>query len=198
MQVQRDIILNNMVTRRSIRAYTAEQITDENLGAIIDAAIHAPSGSNSQSWHFTVLQNTEILRKLNESVRRAFANYEVTENTYRSLVGGKKAALNADYSFYYHAPTLIIATNDSSYPNAMADCSAALQNILLMAHALDLGACWINQLTWFCKEPEIRTYLTELGVPEHHTVCGCASVGYCAGNIPKLPPRKAGTVHFIK
>jgi nitroreductase len=198
MEEKRNIILDNILTRRSIRAYTEEQISDENLEAILDAAIHAPSGSNSQSWHFTVLQNTEILSTLNECVRRAFANYEVTETTYRSLVGGKKAALNSDYNFYYHAPTLIIASNDSGYPNAMADCAAALQNMLLMAHALDLGGCWINQLTWFCNDPEIRKCLTELGVPEHHTVCGCASVGYCAGNIPKLPTRKTGTVHFIK
>ena len=191
-------ILDIIRTRRSIRAYSEEQIPEDKLNDILEAAIHAPSGSNSQSWLFTVLQNTEILRTLNEYVRNAFMNYEVTENTYRSIVGGKKASSNADYNFYYHAPTLIIASNDNNYPNAMADCAAALQNILLTAHSLDLGACWINQLTWFGNEPEIRKLLTELGIPSNHMVCCSASVGYSAGNIPKLPPRKDGTIHIIK
>ena len=185
-------------TRRSIRSYSEEQIPDEKLKDILEAAVHAPSGSNSQTWLFTVLQNTEMLKTLNEYVRKSFLNLEVSENTYRSMVGGKKASLNANYNFYYDAPTLIIASNDNSYPNAMADCAAALQNILLTAHSLDLGACWINQLTWFGNEPEIRKLLTELGIPSNHMVCCSAAVGFPVGNNPKLSPRKDGTIHIIK
>ncbi|MHB8128890.1 MAG: nitroreductase family protein [Mobilitalea sp.] len=191
-------ILDIIRTRRSIRSYSEEQIPDMKLNEILEAAIHAPSGSNSQTWLFTVLQNTEILKTLNEYVRNAFMKFEVNENTYRSIVGGKKASINPNYNFYYDAPTLIIASNDNSYPNAIADCAAALQNILLTAHSLDLGACWINQLTWFGNEPEIRELLTEVGIPRNHMVCCSAAVGFPSGNIPKLPPRKEGTIHIIK
>lgn len=63
-------ILDKIMTRRSIRSYTEEQIPDEKLDAILKAAIHAPSGSNSQTWLFTALKNTELLKTLNESVRK--------------------------------------------------------------------------------------------------------------------------------
>jgi len=191
-------IIDNMLTRRSIRSYTKEQIPEEKLDAILKAATYAPSGSNSQTWLFTVLQNTELLKTLNEYVRRAFFHLDIDENTYRSMVGGKRAAVDENYSFYYDAPSLIIVTNDINYPNAMADCAAALENILLTAHALDLGACWINQLTWFGNEPEIRNLMTEIGIPNNHIVCCAAAVGYCAGKLPKLPPRRDGTIHIIK
>lgn len=191
-------LLQNIMERRSIRSYTGEQISDEALDTILKAAIYAPSGSNSQSWQFTVLQNKSILERLNQEIREAFQKLEVDESTYRSLVGGKKASVNSDYSFYYHAPTLIIASNVKTYPNAMADCAAAIQNMLLTAHGLDLGSCWINQLTWFGDKPKVRATLTELGVPENHVICGSVAVGYRAGQLPKAPARKEGTIHIVK
>ncbi len=191
-------ILQNILTRRSIRTYKQEQILDTELTEIIEAAKYAPSGSNSQSWHFTIVQNAEKLKQLNTCVREAFKNLIVDDKTYRSKVSGKKAAESDNYNFYYHAPTLIIVSNDREYSNAMADSAVALQNILLAAHSLQLGSCWINQLTWFGDEPAIREILTTLGIPENYKVCGAAALGYRLGNQPKATPRQAGTVSIIK
>lgn len=191
-------ILQNILTRRSIRTYTREQILDTELQAIIEAAKYAPSGGNSQSWHFTVVQNEEKLKQLNTRVREAFKDLIVDDTTYPSKVKGKKAAESNNYNFYYHAPTLIIVSNDRGYSNAMADSSASLQNIFLATHSLDLGSCWINQLTWFGDEPAIREVLTTFGIPENHKVCGAAALGHVSGNQPKAAPRKVGTVSIIE
>ncbi|PRR82334.1 nitroreductase family protein [Clostridium vincentii] len=191
-------ILNNIIARRSIRSYSTKQIPDVSLADLINAGIYAPSGGNSQSRIFTVLQKTNLLEDLNEAVKEAFLNMNVDKMTYKSKISGKQASIDPRYSFYYYAPTLIIVSNDRKYSNAMADCSVALENIFLVAHSLDLGSCWINQLAWFCDEPKVRMILTELGIPKNYIVCGSASIGYSSGNIPHARSKKEGTVDIIK
>jgi nitroreductase len=191
-------VLQNILTRRSIRSYLKEQIADAELEAIIETAKYAPSGSNSQSWHFSVVQSEEKLKQLNICVREAFKKLVVDETTYRAKAAGKKAAESNSYNFYYHAPTLIIVSNDRQYSNAMADSSLALQNIFLAAHSLHIGSCWINQLAWFGDEPVVREVLTTLAIPKNYKVYGAAALGYISGNQPKAAPRKEGTVSIIK
>ena len=141
-------VLSCIETRRSVRSYEAKQIPDDMRDEILKAAVYAPSGSNNQSWLFTAIQNRKILEDLNEQVRIGFGLLSVAENDYPAKIRAKQNAQKEDYNFYYHAPTLIVASNVPNYANAMADCSAALENMFLAAHALGLGTCWINQLTW--------------------------------------------------
>jgi nitroreductase len=190
--------MQNILTRRSIRTYKTEQILDTELEAILEAAKYAPSGSNSQTWHFTVVQNEEKLTHLNTLVREAFKTMVVDDTTYHAKIKGQKAAENNNYNFYYHAPTLIIVSNDREYSNAMADSALSLQNIFLAAHSLHIGSCWINQLAWFNDEPAVRAALTTFGIPENYKVYGAAALGYNSGNQPKASPRKDGTVSIIK
>ena len=76
-------VIENIKTRRSIRVYKSEQITEEALDAIMQTTLCAPSGSNSQSWIFTVLQNASILEELNGLMREAFQTLVVDETIYR-------------------------------------------------------------------------------------------------------------------
>lgn len=192
-------VMKNILTRRSIRTYKEDQISDNQLNCIIEAGKYAPSGSNSQTWKFTVVQNKEKLEQLNSLVRKAFKDLEVEEKTYRSKKSGKKSAESDSYKFYYNVPTLIIVSNDREYSNCMADSAAAIENILLAAHSLGLGACFINQLTWFCDNKDLRKYLTEIGIPENYVICGSVAVGYNSSVIlPKAAPRKEGTVDIIR
>ena len=191
-------VIKNMLTRRSIRTYEERQISDEQLNALLEAAKYAPSGGNSQTWKFTVVQNKEKLEQLNSMVRESFRHLEVDEKTYRSKKSGKKAAEKDNYKFYYNAPTLIIVSNDREYSNCMADSAIAIENILLAAHSLGLGACYVNQLTWFCDDKNVRRALTDIGIPENYVVCGSAVVGYNSGDMPKATPRREGTVDIIR
>ncbi|ADL50968.1 nitroreductase family protein [Clostridium cellulovorans] len=193
-----DIIIENILTRRSTRKFKVDQIRDEDLSTILEAAKHAPSGGNSQCWHFTVIQNQEILKKLNYLVREAFAKVVVDENTYKSIRTGKAAAQNENYCFYYNAPTLIIVSNEINYGNAMADSACAIENMLLAANALSLGSCYINQIRWFYEDEAMRKVLTEIGIPENHQVCGSVALGYNDGLIPATKKIKEGTVTFIR
>src|SRR5690606_17288897 len=118
--------------RRSTRSYTDQQITPEQLDALLDAAIWAPSGGNNQTWLFTAIQNKSVLLRINELVREGFKVW-VPDDDYPGKHHAKVISQQPDYNFYYNAPTLIIASNRPNYENAMADCSLALQNIFLTA-----------------------------------------------------------------
>lgn len=190
-------IIENIRTRRSIRAYQDEQIKAAELEAILEAAQYAPSGSNNQSWLFSVVQSREVLTALNEAVRQGFLGLELEEDAYPAKRHAKKAAENASYNFYYNAPTLVIVSNRRTYPNAMADSAAALENIFLAAHSMGIGSCWINQLTWLGEEPSVREVLTHCGIPIEHIICGAAALGYAKGPQPKAAPRKENTVQYI-
>lgn len=191
-------VIETIKSRRSVRSYEEKQISDEALYEILDAAKYAPSGGNSQSWHFTVLQNADVLLKLNIFIKKAFEKLEVDENTYRSISAGKIASKKDEYSFYYNAPTLIIVSNNSNYSNAMADSACAIENMLLTANYLKLGACWINQVTWFDRDENVRNLLTSLGIPENYKVCGSISLGYIKGLTPTNKQIKENTVTIIK
>ena len=184
-------IIENLLTRRSTRAYKEEQIKDSDLELILEAAKFAPSGMNSQTWHFTVVQNKEKLQELNKVVKEALANS--AEENFR------KIGNNPNFHFFYNAPTFIIVSNAKNSPIAGPDSAVALQNIFLAANSLNISSCWIHMLVSVCNVPEVRSLLTELGVPENNDIYGSAAIGYSAAdNAPKAPERKAGTVNIVK
>lgn len=65
-------VLKAIKSRRSVRAYTEQQISQEDLNAILEAATSAPSGMNYQTWHFTAIQNAAVLEELNEKIKGSF------------------------------------------------------------------------------------------------------------------------------
>lgn len=181
-------VLQAIHTRRSVRKYQQEQISDQLLDAVLEAGRYAPSGGNNQTTHFIVIQNHEVLRYLRDLVEREFANMPLTDDLYSSLKSSIRQSQAGGYEFYYQAPTLIVVANKRAYGNAMADSACALQNMMIAAHALGLGACWINQLHWLTDHPAIAEALGEIGLLPDETVCGGLSLGYSAQ--PDLQPLK--------
>lgn len=189
-------VLDCIRSRRSIRSFQEQQIKEEELEALLEAATWAPSGGNNQSWLFTAVQNQEALVKINELLKEGFQRW-IPDDDYPGKLGAKSRAQQPDCHFFYHAPTLIIASNRPNYENAMADCALALENLFLAAHSLGLGSCYINQLHWLRNDVELREFLFKLGIPKEHTICSSAAVGYIAKE-SGAPPRKEGTIRIIK
>ena len=189
-------ILNCIHERRSTRRFTDKQISSEQLDVLLDAAIWAPSGSNSQSWLFTAIQKKDVLLHLNELVREGFQHW-VPDDDYPGKLRMKENSRKEGYNFYHQASTFIIASNRPNYENAMADCALALENIFLAAQSLGLGSCYINQLHWLRDDPNVRAYLLEFGIPREHTICSSAAIGFI-GTESIAPIRKEGTIHIIR
>jgi len=195
MNIQNEV-LSCIHGRRSTRRFTDEQIIPEQLDALLDAAIWAPSGGNNQSWLFTAILRKDILIHLNELVREGFQHW-VPDDDYPGKLAMKEQSRKEGFNFYHNAPVLIVASNRPNYENAMADCALALENIFLAARSMGLGSCYINQLHWLRNDPDVRGYLSELGIPKEHTICSSAAIGFI-GAEPAVPARKEGIINIIK
>jgi nitroreductase len=189
-------VLDCIRKRRSTRKFEEEQISEQQLDALLTAAIWALSGGNNQSWLFTAIQKKDVLLSLNELVREAFQTW-VPDDDYPGKRGAKEHSQKEGYNFYYEAPTLIIASNKPDYQNAMADCALALENIFLAAQSMGLGSCYINQLFWLRNVSGVREFLYEFGIPREHVICSAAAIGFIAAETPP-PPRKEGTINIIR
>ena len=173
-------MLTFIKSRRSTRAYRATPVEQEKLNAVVEAGRYAPSGGNCQSAHFLVIRDPAILKRLSSEVEAAFAGMQEEPGMYKSLVSSIRRARQGGYVFHYDAPVLIVLANKKDYGNNIADCSCALQNMMLMANALDLGSCWINQLKWLNEHPTLLATMRELGLREDERVYGALSLGYAA------------------
>lgn len=191
----------SILTRRSTRKYLNKPVSKELLEKIIETGRYAPSGGNSQSNHFIVIQNKQIIDRLVKMVEKAFSKMEITENMYRSLQNSINLSKKGGYVFSYNAPVLIIVANKRDYGNNQADCAIAIENMMLEANELDLGSCHINQLKWLNEGRKILSYLQSLGMKEDERVYGSLIIGYPDTNdgkpLRKVLPRKGNVVTWL-
>ena len=153
-------VLENIKARRSVRAYTEQQVPEEDLRTILEAATYAPSGMHLETWHFTAIQNVSKLAELNERIKGAFAKSDD--------VRLQERARNKAYCCYYHAPTLVIVSNEPTQWWAGMDCACAIENMFLAAQSLGIGSCWINQLGTTCDDPGVREFITEMCIRDRY------------------------------
>ena len=153
-------ILDVISSRKSIRRYKPDPIPDEMIDKILEAARWAPTGENYQPWRFIVIRSQETKDKIAHIARigsgsRMTAWYclgEMQERFEKIQDPVKKAeVLRFMYSgevseFAKHAPLVIavIGTLMEGSVDVPYDLSAAIENMLLEAHALGLGACWVH------------------------------------------------------
>ena len=171
-------------SRRSTRRMKSDLPPKELIEKIIEAGRAAPSGSNSQTTHLIVITKMEILSELAAIVQNAFAVMDVSPDAYVSLRHSASAAKKGDYVFHYGAPVLIVTANKKGYGNAIADSACVLENMMIAANALDLGACWINQLHWLDEDKSVRVYMENLGLGQDETITGGLILGYGYDGLP--------------
>ena len=190
-----------ITTRRSTRRFQNREVPEELLEQIIEAGRYAPSGGNSQTTHFFVITDPAVLNTLAETAQKVFAAMELKEGMYRSLASSIFQSKNGSYRFHYNAPVLIVLANQKDYGNNIADCACALENMMIMANALDLGSCWINQLKWLNEDPAVLEIFRSFGAEENERSYGALALGYAdseSGLPDRQPlPRKGNIVTHI-
>ena len=170
--------MNAILTRRSTRKMKPDPLPKQLVGQVVEAGRSAPSGGNSQTTRFIVIERKETLSELAALVEKAFAAMELRPELYRSLQHSITASKKGGYVFHYNAPVLIVTANKADYGNAMADSACALENMMIAANALDLGSCWINQLHWLTDDEGVRAYLEGIGLEKDETVTGGLILGW--------------------
>ena len=186
-------ILEVIATRHSTRKFKPTMVESSLLEKVIEAGRRAPSGKSKNTNHFLVIRDAAVLNKLVDLVQSEFAKMEITPENEANIGGAIKLSKKGNYVFKYNRPVLIVVANKMDYGNNMADSCAAMENMLLAANALDLGACWINQLRWLQDNPVLLDYLHELGMKDDEWVFGSISLGY--PDMPDgLPNRNITTI----
>jgi len=169
--------MKTLLNRRTIRKFKPDQITDEELNAVLEAGKYAPSGANQQSAIFIVVQNEEMRKKLSKM---------------NAAVNGK------DADPYYGAPTIILVLADKTKVTPVEDGSLAIGNMYNAAYSLGLGACWVHRTRQMFETEEGESLLKEWGVVGDYMGVGSCILGYPDCEQPKASPRKENYVYLVK
>jgi nitroreductase len=162
-----------IMTRRSVRKYTAKKISEAQLRKILEAAMNAPSAGNQQAWQFVVVRDRDVLLRITEV------------HPYAQMLKTAQAAIVVCGDF--------AAEKHQGY--WMQDCAAATQNALLAAHALGLGAVWLGVHP---RADRVKGAQKVLGLPKGIVPLSIVSIGH-PGEKPKPVKRFAkGKVHYDK
>ncbi|MDD3470895.1 MAG: nitroreductase family protein [Thermoguttaceae bacterium] len=145
----------NLLTRRSVRRFEKTPIAEETLEKILKAGMYAPSACNCQPWEFIILDDPAIVSEIPK--------------------------INPHAAMALQAPLSILVCGDlqREHPSGywVVDCAAAVQNIMLAAHALGVGSVW----TAVYPRPErVAGFKTLLNLPEHIVPHALDVVGYAA------------------
>ncbi|MBP2646140.1 MAG: drgA 1 [Firmicutes bacterium] len=182
--------LKTIKSRRAIRSFGDEQIKDSDLETLLEAARYAPSAMNRQSWHFTVIQNKELLKEMN-SVGKKDAIHTAPDFM-------KEKMKSDTFSFWHGAPTVIIVSGADDNRFTCADCALACQNILLAAESLGINTCWINSGLMLFEGPSGQSFKERLSIPAGYTPLYSVAIGYIKGDKPSAPERKTDVVTYFK
>lgn len=169
-------VLELMKTRRSIRKFKPDMIPSEIIDQIITAGTYAATGRNMQSPIIIAVTNKEIrdhFSKLNAEI------------------------MGTDSDPFYGAPVVLIVLADKKCVNHVYDGSLVMGNLMLAAHALGIGSCWIHRAKEEFERPEEKEFLHSLGIDGDYEGIGHCVLGYVDGDYPSIPARKDNWVYHV-
>ncbi len=171
--------IQTLLTRRSIRSYTSQQISEEDLQLILKAGEYAASGHSLQPVTMVVVQDKDTIAKL-------------------TAMNAK--ILGTDGDPMYGAPTIIVVLSDPqiSPANYWSDGCLVMGNLMNAAASLGLGSCWINRAKEEFESPEGKALLQKWGLPERLVGIGHCIVGYADKPAAAPAPRKADFVKYVR
>ncbi len=160
-----------ILSRRSIRRYTKEDVSDEILKELLEAAMSAPSAGNEQPWHFVVIRDRKILNEI--------PNIHPYSGMLRE------------------APLAILICGDESLQKYkgywVQDCSAATENLLIAINAKGLGGVWLGV---YPVEDRVTGIRKLLNMPDNIIPFSLISIGYPAEQKPPANRYDSSRIHY--
>lgn len=170
-------VLEKIRSRRSIKKFKPDAIPVEALEKIIEAGTYAASGMNEQAAIIVAVTYKEVLKKL-------------------SKVNAEIKGVTSDP--FYGAPAVLIVLARKSRLTRVEDGSLVIGNMMLAAHSLGIGSCWIHRAQETFELPEWKEWLKSIGVEGEYQGIGHCALGYPAMDYPKATPRKENRVFYVK
>jgi nitroreductase len=160
--------LEALFTRRSIRKYTNEPVSEEDLKTILDAAMNAPSANNRQPWHFIVVSDRDKLNGIMQA------------HPYTSMLKEAPVAV------------VVVADPEASSSYFQQDCSAAIENMLIAARALGLGTVWCGV---YPSDDRVEAFTDLFEIPDPYLALAVIAVGHPAEEKGRANRYDASRVH---
>lgn len=171
-------VIENIMSRRSIRAYKPCTVARDTMQTILECGINAPSGMNRQSWEVRVVDNPETMAEIIRLM--AACNPDVDPGAIKGCFRG--------------APVMVFIANDPAYDFSVIDCGLLSENIMLSGWSLGVGSVCLGSPVRFLRNaPEA---LAKLGFSEGYTPVICIGMGYPAES-PEAKPRDFGKIRFV-
>jgi len=169
--------IKDLLERRSIRSFTEQLISKEDLETIVKAGMYAPSGRGRQAAIMLVIQDEttlETLRRLNCTA----------------------AGMEYNRDNFFGAKTVIVVLADKSVSTHVYDGAVVMANLMNAAHALGIGSCWIHRARETFETEEGKQILRNLGIEGDYEGIGNCILGYSAVDLPTAKPRKDNYVYW--
>lgn len=170
-------ILKAIQERRSCRSFKPDMLPQEIIDQICEAGTYAATGMNRQSPIIIAVTDKALRDKL--SVMNA------------AFMG------KTDFDPFYGAPVVLIVLANKSMPTYIYDGSLVMGNLMLAAHTLGIGSCWIHRAKEEFETEECKEILKELGIEGDYEGIGHCVLGYAATEPNAAPPRKENYVYHI-
>lgn len=169
-------VLTLVQTRRSIRNFKPDMVPREVIDQIITAGTYAATGMNKQSPIIIAVTNKEVRARLSK------LNAEI---------------MGTENDPFYGAPVVLIVLADKKLVNHVYDGSLVIGNLMLAAHSLGIGSCWIHRAKEEFERPEGLEILKSLGIEGEYEGIGHCVLGYVNGEYPEAPARKENWAYYI-
>lgn len=169
-------LLEVIKTRRSIRKYKPDMIPKEIIDKIVEAGTYAATGMGQQSPIILAVTNKEVRDKMSK---------------WNADIIGK------DIDPFYGAPVVLVVLADKNRPTAVYDGSLVMGNLMLEAHELGIGSCWIHRAKEEFESEEGKELLKSLGIEGEYVGIGHCVLGYVDGEYPEILARKEKWVYHI-
>lgn len=170
-------VLNKIKTRRSIRKFKSDMVPRELIDQIIEAGTYAASGMNRQTPIIIAVTNKEMRDKLSKM------NADI---------------MGTDADPFYGAPVVLIVLASKERYTYIYDGSLVMGNLMLAAHELGIGSCWIHRAKEEFESEEGKAILAQLGIEGEYEGIGHCVLGYVDGDYPDILPRKENWVYYIE
>ena len=170
-------VLSKIQSRRSIRRFKPDMIPRDVLEQIVTAGTYAPTGRNLQSPIILAVTNKEIRDRLSAL---------------------NAAAMGASNDPFYGAPVVLVVLADKSCRTHLYDGSLVMGNLMLAAHELGIGSCWIHRAKEEFDSPEGKQILADLGIEGDYEGIGNCILGYVDGDYPEARERKENWVYWAE
>lgn len=167
-------VIKAMQERRSIRKFKPDMVPKDIIDEIVTAGTYAASGMNKQSPIIIAVTNRQLRDKLSKW------NADI---------------LGSQSDPFYGAPVILIVLADRQRVTCVYDGSLVMGNLMLAAHALGVGSCWIHRAKEEFDRPEGKELLGTLGIEGEYEGIGHCALGYADGTYPKAPPCRERRVY---